>query len=213
MPSRCFLIAIFIVLVPGAAFAGPLDWTYTSRFHQANQSGNLNIYVGNGGEGAGGSYVLEAALQGLSEAGHPFNPGASPIVVGHFVPMTYNAAWQTPPSGGVKNFELDVLITDTTSGQSGTAAFFGTAYSVMTTDATPNPSWLIFDSGLSQSLLLGANRYDMELSQDKAVFGGNGDVVASINVRPAETPEPASLMLAAVGLLVVIVRRSSSFRG
>jgi hypothetical protein len=204
--------AFAILLAPASAFAGPIDWSYTSSFHAAGQPTVPYIYVANGGTGADGSYVLEAALHGLIESGYPSNPGASPIVVGHFEPVRYNAAYQNPPTSE-ERFELDVTITDVASGQSGTARFFGLGVTLLTQEWTPNPISLMFVGdgsqpsalgryGTQQSLVLGNNRYDLDVSSNgEAIWGGNGDVVASVAIRPTSTPEPSSIMLAAFGLL------------
>jgi hypothetical protein len=208
---RSLSLFAFVVALPSPAYAGPMDWSYTSSFHAAGQPNVPFIYVATEGTGVVGTYILEAALQGLIESGHPSNPGASPIVVGHFEPARYNAAFQNPPTFE-QRFELDVTITDGASGQRGTIKFSGLVSTYLTEDWTPNPISLRFIGdefqptalgryGTSQSLVLGKNRYDLDVSSDPAMWGGNGDVVATVNVSPAVTPEPTTIALAGIGLV------------
>lgn len=207
-----FLILSISLGLPSASFAGPIEWSYTSSFHAVGQPGVPFVYVGGGGTGTDGTYVLGAALHGLNELGYPNNPGVgSPITVGHFEIAQFNAAYQSPPTTQ-KNFELDVIIADGASGQRGTAAFFGSGSTVLTENWPPNPMSLHFVGdelqptvlgryGTSQSLVLGKNRYDLEVSSTTAAWGGNGDVVAAVSISPLATPEPATFALAGIGLV------------
>jgi hypothetical protein len=208
MTIRVRLLALFGLLVSVSPLsAGPIGWTYSTDFHAAGQPGIPAIYVANGGEGTDGSYVLEAALQSLTSG-----PGSSSIALGHFEPRQYNAAWQVPPTF-TKPFELDVTIVDGPSGQSGTLKFFGTGATVFTTDWYPNPITLQFTSDTTQSIVVGASRYDLKVTSSAAWLGGNGDVDASVKVSAAVTPEPTTLGLAGVGLLAAFGLRRRGCRG
>jgi hypothetical protein len=202
-----FLSAIVFALVigfPSVALAGPMDWTYTSRFHAVGQPGVPFIFIADGGARTDGSYELGAALHGLMESGYPSNPGAGPLVsVGHFEMSQFNSAYQIAPTFE-KNFQLDVRITDATSGQSGTAVFFGFGNTVFTEDWIPNPISLEFSSPTSRSLVIGANRYTVQVSTDgAAIYDGNAGVVARVDVQPATTPEPATVGLAGIGFVAM----------
>ena len=202
-PFRFKLLLILSISLglPSASFAGLIDWSYTSSFHAVGQPGVPFVYVGGGGTGTDGTYVLGAALHGLNDLGYPSNPGvSSPIAVGHFEIAQFNAAYQSPPTTQ-KNFELDVIIADGESGQRGTAAFFGIGSTVLTENWPPNPMSLLFTSSTSQSLVLGKNRYELEVSSTTAPWGGNGDAIAAISIRPVATPEPATFALAGIGLV------------
>ncbi|HEY3789676.1 MAG TPA: PEP-CTERM sorting domain-containing protein, partial [Urbifossiella sp.] len=166
------------------------------------------IYVANGGEGVGNSYVLEASLQGLIESGLASNPGNARITVGHFSPAVYNAAFEQSPTTAT-TFELDVTITDGASGQSGVASFFGFGSTVVTTGWPPNPISLQLLTPASQTLVLGGNSYDVSLSSTPAVWGGNGDVVAAVSLSPAATPEPATIALAGLGFVGLLGWRNA----
>src|SRR5947209_3534548 len=97
-PTRLLALAALVIL-PLTAAAGPVEWTYTSTFHAAGQPDVQSVYIGFGGTGAGGSYLLSATLHGLTELGFPSNPGiGSDVVVGHFEVGTVNAAYQNPPT-------------------------------------------------------------------------------------------------------------------
>ena len=195
------LVLSISLALPSASFAGPIDWSYTSNFHAVGQPGVPFVYVGGGGTGTDGTYVLGAALNGLNDLGYPSNPGvSSPIAVGHFEIAQFNAAYQSPPTTQ-KNFELDVIIADGASGQRGTAAFFGSGSTALTENWPPNPMSLLFTSSTSQSLVLGKNRYELEVSSTTAPWGGNGDAIAAISIRPVATPEPATFALSGIGLV------------
>ncbi len=195
------LVLSISLALPSASFAGPIDWSYTSNFHAVGQPGVPFVYVGGGGTGTDGTYVLGAALHGLNELGYPSNPGVgSPIAVGHFEIAQFNAAYQSPPTTQ-KNFELDVIIADGASGQRGTAAFFGSGSTALTENWPPNPMSLLFTSSTSQSLVLGKNRYELDVSSTPAVWSGNGDVIAAVSISPLATPEPTTFALAAIGLM------------
>lgn len=201
--SRFSLVSLLAFVLPTAALAGPIEWTYTSTFHAAGQPNMPSVYVGAGGSGAGGSYMISAALQGLTELGYPSNPGSGPYIsVGHFEHSTVNAANQMPPTLE-QNFELRVAITDTASGESGAAVWTGFFTSTFTDGWPPNELVLNLTSPSYQRLMLGATRYELDLNSTYAIYGGNGDVTAYVQMSPASTPEPGTLALAGIGLFGV----------
>lgn len=192
--------SLFVLLcLASRAEAGPIDWTYTSRFSAAGQPDVPFIDIADGGA-PGSRYVLEASLQGLIEAGKSANPGSSPIVLGHFAPALFPIGPGQAPTTAT-TFELDVTITDQASGLSGTASFFGFGSTVVNPVSTPNPVSLQFLTPTSKTLVLGENDYELSLTSTSASWGGNGDVVAAVSIRPAATPEPGALALAGFGFV------------
>src|SRR5262245_6502461 len=116
--SRLSLLAL--LALPLTAAAGPIDWTFTSRWHAVGEPNTPFVYIGAGGSGAGNSYMLSAALQDLSGMTYPA-PGSGPyITLGHYEHRTDNAAWQMPPTFE-RDWELHVTVTDTASGETGVA--------------------------------------------------------------------------------------------
>jgi hypothetical protein len=199
------------LLLPLAAAAGPVEWTYTSTFHAAGQPNMLSVYIGAGGSGVGGSYMLSAELHGLMENGYPSSPGTQPdVAVGFFNATTVNAAYQNPPTWE-QNFELGVTITDTASGESGTAVFTGYGESVFTDGWPPNPITMHLTSPATKRLTLGGMSYDVEISGTDGVYdstgGGAGILTARVIRGPESVPEPATLALAGVGLLGLVGAR------
>jgi len=204
-PFRLSIVAIASAFLTGTASAGPMDWTYTSRLHAAGPGDIPYIFIADGGTGVGGSYMLGATLQGLIANGYPSNPGVGgPIAVGYFGINQLNAAWQSPPTFE-KHFQLDMILTDSTSGQTGTVQFFGSGNTVVTQELSPNPIWVELSSPTSRSIVIGANRYNVEVSPGgQADWRENGAILAKVDVQPAATPEPSTLGLAAVGLMGLI---------
>lgn len=103
-------------------------------------------------------------------------------------------------------YRLGVTLTDAASGKSGTLHFSG-VFDGSFTDSSMNLHTL-FTSGQRQWMILGHNRYSVNLTAftppDPPVQGGAGSILASVSVQPtpnaASAPEPSALLLAGSGL-------------
>jgi hypothetical protein len=128
------------------------------------------------------------------------------------------AGW-APPSGGtfdgVTHFSVNVQVTDDASGQMGTVHLTGTAMSpwaVMTNqDSIPATAMFAFDGGNLQKLTLGGHVFDVSAS---GTTDAAGNVKAYVDLslegsanNVLQSPEPATLALAGIGLAGWVVAR------
>ncbi len=216
------------LLLVGTAAAEPIHWTYTPAF--AGNLGSQYVSTGSSGRPDASEPTGFRAYQGytrLTAAPGGDRTGAGLLTVGAVAhgDFYWTGTGDPPPAFPIDpQFLAAVTITDAASGESGTASIFGQAASQDSWLGAPadvslpdvgqmwgDPSWV-------QELVLGGNRY-------RVVFGGRKtnprdggpfvggmwdalDVVADVRVVPdAHAPEPATLALGGLGLLVVGVAR------
>lgn len=106
-------------------------------------------------------------------------------------------------------YSLDVTLTDVDSRKSGDVRFAG-VFNGSLTDSSVDVQTR-FTSPTRRCLVLGHNLYSVSLTSysppGSPLGGGEGEISAAVNVQPATTPEPSSLLLAGMGLLAVVVSR------
>lgn len=193
------------------ASAGPIEWSYSAHVRTSAGTGVLKIGSyqllydpsGNGtSEPISGNYTLtvpfaERTIAGTSADATGVNSDTiAPFSVGHGYSLVPTA--NAPPSD--TTFLVDLTITDSASGQSGTVSLTGSA-GASTWETFPTPALFSLSMNPDQSdLVLGSNRYRV------AALGGLPDeldepAAASFRITAtADTPEPGTLLLAAVGL-------------
>jgi hypothetical protein len=216
MPRLYRAVIAFVVslALPAAAAAGPLStdgWSYGTTFHATGLPAIPSTFIVEGGTGAGGTYLLVSELFGPPESATAASyTGSQNVMVGQYNIVTLNAAYQNP-STWEKSFDLGVTVRDNQTGESGTVAFTGFLASDWTTEWPPNRTSVMWTSPTTRSLRLGGNVYDVSLVPSDPVPFDPAQTVqvrADVVVRGAsETPEPATLVLAGLGVgMVGLVR-------
>jgi hypothetical protein len=103
-------------------------------------------------------------------------------------------------------YRLGVTLTDVDSNRSGTLYFSG-VFDGSLTDQTVNLH-NYFTSARQQSLVLGHHRYMVSLTTytppGPPVEGNAGSISASVSVQPVSAPEPATLVLAGIGVAAAV---------
>jgi hypothetical protein len=192
-------LALFFGIAPSAR-ADWIPWTYSW-----SNSPN-NILADNAAGGGRISLTNEATRSAV---------GDSDIVATNL--RTYSTASPSAPDTVTnKPYTLTLNLTDTTSGQSGTAVFTGVFNGTLTATSANITNTF---TGLTTAVLdLGDNRYTVTLNaytppgQDGSLNAGGIGARATVTVETvhiASTPEPGSLVLAACGLplLALCLRR------
>lgn len=203
------------------AVAGPIEWTYTATL--GGDRGAAHVAAGRGGrpdmtepngmrEYFGYTELTTAPFAGPQAGNALLTIGSLP---GYSNFYWLNESESAPPID--ENYLAAVTITDTASGESGTVSVIGPAVS---SDAylglpadldLPAVSQIRFQP--AYELVLGGNTYRVWFAENKVDFNPNAnpgaswtrlDVIAEVEVvSPLSTPEPATLLLAGVGVAVV----------
>lgn len=208
-----------------AAHAEPIQWTYTGGF--TSNAGTEFVTAGSGGrpdaEAPGGMRPYTGFTELTQAANAGPQGGSARILLGSTPGFTqfFWADGSGPEPAAGNQFVASVTLTDTASGASETVSVVGTAES--------RDSWLGLPADLNlpavdqlwafpgQQVTLGGNRYTVKFGELKvnprldSGLGGLWDrleVYADVQVSPAaETPEPATLALAGIGLFGLAVAR------
>src|SRR5262249_35928692 len=135
--------------------------------------------------------------------------------------FTYNLAWsQGPGTISFQNapYSLRTSLTDVGSNTTGVLNFTGVFNGLADEGSHLSTMTTTFNSPLTQSLVLGGNRYTVSViphnpllhwhpQPDNPVNKFSGTIDAQVNISPAgspaATPEPSCLVLAGMGLLTV----------
>jgi hypothetical protein len=197
------VLALILVSAP-AARADWIPWTYS----WSNSPQNI---LADSPAGGGRISLTDEATRSVI--------GNSDIVATNL--RTYSSAPPSAPDTFTnKPYTLTLNLTDSTSGQTGTAVFSGvfngtlTAQSSNITNTFMGPTTAVLD--------LGDNRYTVTLNaytppgpEGSANAGGIGAhaTVTVENVHIAQTPEPGTLALAAFGVPLFALRRLRRRKG
>jgi hypothetical protein len=218
--TRHFVWAVLLAAVGAAtAAAGPMNagltspphWTLSAAVTQVYGDGRLYLGTFNfpdgaldGGPGAVlGTAALPTGLGTTQFMGDAANVRVASVGKGSYT-LTDDALKRALPVMDTV-FTLKLTVTDTASGAAGDLTFTGRPILLLgPTRSSPHELALGFDGAGTGSLTLGGRRY--EVSLDTAESDSGSYLVA--DVSPARgTPEPATLALAGVGLLGVVVLR------
>jgi hypothetical protein len=179
------------------AHAGLIEWTYSSTYASASDPTISASFIRNGGSGTDGSW-----FSWMNYIGQPttIETGSTKIFTGYALPQIDNAALQDPPTWD-PNFRLTLTLADTASSTSGSVTFTG--YFVME-DSLSSPVTMQYTSQSEQSLVLGGNRYEIELP-----FKGGAEYADVVVTAVVPSPEPATLLMSVIGIsgTIVAVRR------
>lgn len=195
-PRAAAALVVFFTLAP-AARADWIAWTYSwSNSPQTILADN----PAGGGEITLSNQPTQAAV------------GNSDIVATNI--RTYSTASPSAPDTFTnKAYTLTLTLTDSASGQSGTAVFTGIFNGTLTA-ASSNIS-NTFTGATTAILDLGNNQYTVTLtaytppgptgSVNAGGIGAHASVVVS-QIHLADTPEPTALLLAALGIPLAALR-------
>ncbi len=214
-----------LLLLPMTALtAEPVNWTYTSIL--TGENGSPAISAGPGGRPDADSPDGLRHFLGYSILTQANNAGpqkdSTRILLGS-TPGYSSFIWlnESPSPGSPAAidpyFVAAITIHDTSSGKSGTVSVTGKAQSSDCWLGLPadlnlpmsSYDWQIPVSS-SNSLVLGQNRYTVKIGEVKdnerseLGLGLEWDqlrVLADVEVSPAQTPEPGTVVLAVIGLL------------
>ena len=194
-------------------------WTYSWSPNNDSTGTAVKNISGDAGSTGGVSFTLE---------GSKLATGSSDIVATNL--RIFSSADATNPdqmgkdpvnnpTGGM--YSLTLTLTDTASGQTGTALFKGQltgSFSLYNSNLS-NQFFNTLDSPTTQTLLLGINTYTVTLQSysfpGPPTASNAGSIGAHVTVNGgvgsiAETPEPTSLMLSCLGLTVLGAVRARS---
>ena len=214
-----WLISLAVLFCCAAlAPAEPIRWTYTPSL--AGDQGSAFVADGQGGRIDPSEPDGIRHYQGYTEltTAADLGPqaGSKQLVVGTVGRGGFYWLADPAPRPTLNDFfRATLTLRDDLSGLTGTVSVTGTAHS--------NDSWLGLPADLDlpdadqlwafpgQDLVLGDNRYTVKFGERKTNVRYNGglgwdwdslEVVAEVQVAPtSQTPEPATLALAGVGLL------------
>ncbi len=182
-----------------AAVAGPMSWTYTATVQAGTTGGTppasavLSLSRFDKAESGGGAFApLPTGSTGVAD-------GDATIVLAASSKSQYTTG--DPTGAEVDGFRTLLQITDQASGVRGFTYMNGTGSLV---GGPADAGALQLDGAGRVQMLLGKNRYDIAWHRQDAESVSR--IVADVNVS-AVTPEPATLVLAGLGLSVIGVRR------
>jgi hypothetical protein len=193
-------VVVSFVALAGRATAGPIGWSYTATAETSYHTLMMNL----------GSRVLADPATGEMVRHYYYgqmqfpNPtgtaeGNSRLrLVGFGIGDIQD---RLTPNPLIYSDDINVTLTlrDAASGETGQlATHTSVGFSMFQADGTPYYPYMGFSLS-DQQLVLGANRYLVDYRVDQN--GSEAWFVAEVRVKPAsETPEPATLALAGLGL-------------
>ncbi len=208
MKRSSFLYASLVLLLPAAARAELISWSY--------DWGSSTASVAAGGAGTGGINLSTPTGNVV---------GGSDIVAANL--STFSAALPGSPDTFTNTlYNLNIKVTDAASGLSGLINFSG-KFNGTVTPTSANVT-TTFDSPTTKSIHLGSNTYQVTLGPYTAPGAPGatttGSIGAHVNITPDvgqpppppppahDTPEPSSLVLTSLGLLGVGGKAWQSWR-
>lgn len=204
---QSFISLAVLLTLAAPADAGPARWSYTATVTGETGKPGLDLGVMNLWEVDPNNGDLVVSHDYYITGPLPYAYGASGIIegsrdgvplggIGHQTGAQFSLDKPAEPLD--ERFRLKLEIFDHDSGEAGTAFFLGSLNVATWWNEYPTP--YEYSIGLSGDMVmvLGRNRY--EISVDGGYTEDNGIMTASITVVPG-VPEPATLALAAAGLL------------
>jgi len=223
---RTTAACVILFLAATAVYAGPIPWSYSATL--TGDRGSDYVYDGYGAridvmEPGGFRYYVGYAHLGVAD-----NPGTLFGQQQFHLGFANSSSffWNTDPGaipaspfddapvpgGRVDSlFQATLTIRDETSGESKTFAVGGAAQPMDSYLGLPVSLWLNSNTTFNQ--VIGSNDYRLQFDTQnlKDRTGPNGIeswLTADVQVSPVATPEPSSIVLAAVGLIGVVgIRR------
>lgn len=202
MQPRRGIFAAAVLIVALTAVRGQADlipWSYQWNAHPIVVNADP---LGPDRPPTGGITLTPAAI--TVTGGTPGTAQGNADLVAVFL-NTFN--FSPSPDGQPNHFTnspyyLNVTLTDGASHASANLQF-SAVFNGTLTDSTANIH-TTFTAPVSQSVVLGANLYTVTLTSYKPpgspISGGDGQIDAHVEVRPAAAPEPSGLVLACTGL-------------
>jgi MYXO-CTERM domain-containing protein len=209
MNSRSYLVAALLSLLPAAARADIVAWSY--------DWGSSTVAVAAGGAGTGGVSLATPTGNAV---------GTSDIVAANLA--TFSSALPGSPDT-ITNvpYNLNVKLTDGASGASGLLSFGGRFSGTLTPTSADISN--AFDGPTTKSIQLGDNTYTVTLENYTAPGAPNATTTGSIGAHvavladassppasppqsAAATPEPSASVLAGLGLAVLAAVRSRRWK-
>jgi hypothetical protein len=234
---RTIAAGVVLFLAATAVHAGPISWTYSATL--TGDRGSAYVYDGYGAridatEPGGFRYYA-----GYAHLGVAANSGAMAGTQQFHLGFANSSAffWNTDlgtapvspfddapvPGGRVdSSFQATLTIRDGASGDSKTFSVGGTAMSSDSYLGLPVSLWLSGQNaspGILVDQIIGQNDYRIRFDTENLSDRTGPDSVESwlsvdVQVSPVATPEPATLVLATIGLIGVVgIRRLRSRSG
>lgn len=198
MFARRIAGGLAVLLLASAAQAGPITWGFVSEFESV---GGHERFTGRVTTGANIHEMFLSQMIGVIDGPHA---GSRTVNVGALVPnSSANPIDDVPTS-----YRFRLRLTDHASGESGEVVYTGRAGEDIEYAGDPPFQYPIsrhaYVYGLTpataETLTLGGNEYRVSLSSE-ANADGNAYLDATVTVGEVhETPEPATLALAGVGI-------------
>ena len=201
---RRFAVLVGLLLAASPAVAGPLPvWSYRTILETA--PGQTELFLGRFQYQDRTDARDVYAYAGLPTAGAAGTAaGDTTITAAGVSKGGYRLADEPTPGADLDSFRVLLEITDATSGLRGFTYLGGRGRLV-----TSMPASLESEAELTGDgrvlMQLGGNRYDIRTRG--AQSESNSLLVADVSVTSVNTPEPATLLLAGLGLGLVGVRR------
>ena len=210
---RVALVTATVLVFPLCAEAGPIRWEFSAAVggefgHDALNLGVHSLLVVDSSHETSGPVNFYATQYTLPTGiGQTISVnGSGQILLASLTNHGGTRLTETVPAEPTDNrFKVSVAVTDLESGQSGTLDFFGRV-DLLTGGTTDDPMYLGISGEGAASLLLGRNRYVIDVHSARSETVER--LVADVTVTPTATPEPGTLALTGLGLGVLgAVRR------
>jgi hypothetical protein len=204
---RVVAAATSLLALPQLAAAGPIAWSMRGEVEPFGPGNELSLGTYTRPIGNGESSEVIHAYGQLPEVLTAAGAGSQTYIkLGAQSKQAYRFdTTQADPSPGNQAL-FRVWVTDAASGETGHLSFLVTGY-LLTGLPQTDYSEMVYGGEGGGTLLLGGNRYDLEM---KASDGDEGTYVsADLTVAPATaTPEPGTLALAGLGVTAVGLLRA-----